>query len=377
MTLKEELLEYLHENEISPEQFAAVDEFFDESALEEFIGIFVSEMDWAEFHERARNNYLRLRKVLAGDYSSLDIFPNRETLKAIAELEPDGNAELMAALSVPTIKVALIAKDLYQGLFEDVDKFQIELSTSWAVVFRLALLILEQVEGAIPDEEACVKIAVVYLQVTAIFEGKKEEIFELLRQEDEQVPPLAKVACAALEEGYRELAKREETKERNFDEDLPVLVFRVFSFVKKTHKKGPAKPWWKAVYRALYDHPATSHYAANENAFVRYIHEHLSKWQGAEKTVLETDVMTQKTWWEPKTTKKTKFSPLSRSEKGAYPGYVNYAWSSYISEAKKEKNVDALSQFGGEDRAKLMTHIARLITGWLTEGMPDPHTYKL
>lgn len=376
MTLIEQLLEYLQEEEISPEQIAAVDECFFEGKHEEIKDINYSEIELAKFHEKAQYHYLEVSKYLAGDHSVMDDFPTIKTLKAIAESRPDVIAKMKAALSVPTVKVALIARAVYKVSYLRLDEYQIELRTSLAVVIKLALLMLKHVEGAAPGDEEASIIAMSFLESAVIEAGKKEELHELLRQMDVPLLPLVKIESAAIEDGFRELAKREETKERNFDEDLPVLVFRVFSQV----KERPAKPWWKAVYRALKDYPATSHYAANEDAFVQYIHSHLSTWQQEEMSILETDVMTQKKWWEPKVKKvknTPRYSPVSPSENGAYPGYVKYKWKSYISEAKKEEKKDTLSKFGGEDRAKLMTLIAKLITNWLTEGKPDPHTYEL
>ena len=57
MTLKEELLECLQENGISPEQIALVDECFDKDELDEFKGSFVTIVGWAEFDKKVSKDY--------------------------------------------------------------------------------------------------------------------------------------------------------------------------------------------------------------------------------------------------------------------------------------------------------------------------------
>ncbi|MBR5148170.1 MAG: hypothetical protein IKV15_03110 [Bacteroidaceae bacterium] len=155
MTLKEELLEYLQEYGISPEQIALVDECIDKDELDKFKGSFVPKVGWAEFEKKVSKDYNEfdeeLNEVVNYMRKKLDRSMVRRSISlSLKKIKLMAGFDISEKPTYSAYKVARIAMDIYETLPERFDLNQLE---RWILVMIAFKLSMQIVDNTTFDEE--------------------------------------------------------------------------------------------------------------------------------------------------------------------------------------------------------------------------------
>jgi hypothetical protein len=165
---------------------------------------------------------------------------------------------------------------------------------------------------------------------------------------------------------------------------FPGIVARIF--MELSLKKGaPFQYYWKAIYRALYEHELSRY--RNEftspTTFVKFMCDHLLTTWKADIEQLPENIrkMFNKDSWMCKDEKPlaTKFTPLTTGSGRCYPGYIENPWEDYegVCREERDRQLNYKTRFNDLDTAAMMTDIAAYFSHWLDDGLPEPSTYVL